>query len=197
MGWVHLEVRDEAVARLRRVGPLSGLPAACAQQRGNVNLPVKFRVRATEPSAEPELSLRATASGARLRGCVGPHRLRDSLRGARTSSSHCRRPHLHFPPLSDPQATTFLSPPGGIYLIHHANEPELNSTQLLGTAPDSAVRIKTQSSKSSIGWLLTGSRVGVEGMRGIVPSTSSKTKRSKCAPTRKYSLPSAEMLKTP
>ena len=102
---------------MRRVGPLSGLPAACAQQRGNVNLPVKFRVRATEPSAEPELSLRATASGARLSGCVGPHRLRDSLRGARTSSSHCRRPHLHFTPLSDPQATTFLSPPGGIYLL--------------------------------------------------------------------------------
>ena len=77
------------------------------------------------------------------------------------------------------------------------NLMELNSTQLLGTAPDSAVRIKTQSSKSSIGWLLTGSRVGVVGMGGFVPSTSSKTKRSKCAPTRKYSLPSAEMLKTP
>ena len=102
---------------MRRVGPLSGIPAACAQQRGDVNLPVKFRARATEPSAEPELSLRATASGARLSGCVGPHRLRDSLRGARTSSSHCRGLHLHFPPLSDPQATTFLSPPGGIYLI--------------------------------------------------------------------------------
>ena len=86
-----------------------------------------------------------------------------------------------------------------ITLISKKPRPELNSTQLLGTAPDSAVRIKTQSSKSSIGWLLTGSRGGVEGMRGFVPSTSesSKTKRSKCAPTRKYSLPSAEMLKTP
>ena len=40
-----------------------------------------------------------------------------SVRGARTSSSHCRGLHLHFPPLSDPQATTSLSPPGGIYLI--------------------------------------------------------------------------------
>ena len=47
-----------------------------------------------------------------MSGCVGPYRLRDSLRGGRTSSSHWRRPHLHFPPLSDPQATTILSPAG-------------------------------------------------------------------------------------
>ena len=101
-----------------RVGPLSGLPPAARHvpmQRGNLNLPVKFRARTTasEPSAEP---LKGHCHVRVLSGCVGLRRLglelRDSVRGARTSSSHCRGLHLHFPPLSDPQATTILSPAG-------------------------------------------------------------------------------------